>query len=283
MGNCRYCGEKAGFMRDAHGNCVKGAEQATHELVLQVKAAIASHEPVNLISDRVERVKAVARLPTEILSPQLLAAADAATLSRALEEPVDTDSFERIGAIYDLFSPGISTDPQRLLTWPGYLALINSNTLYQVMHGIPLYCPPEMSEGFVLRRDETPIQRRGAVLMQHKAIQRGSSYQSVGVPLGRGVYYRLGSSMPRAQEWGLTPVDSGTLLITNKATYFGGQRETMRIPHSSILRLESFNDAVGIHPSHGRAMIFVLGTVGPKEDGWYFYNLLSHLAAEEAN
>ena len=136
-----------------------------------------------------------------------------------------------------------------------------------------------MSDGFILRGDEHPIVRRGAVLAEYKTVTT-RNYGGVSVPIGGGMYYRLGASQPHSSTMGLTPTDQGTLLITTRATYFGGQRATLRIDHSSVVSLESFTDAVGIYPNHGKGKILIPNRLGDVEDGWYFYNVISAYAKQ---
>lgn len=279
MGICRFCNTKAGLFKDTHESCTKAAKTAQQSLTFLVTEAITSSKSFNDMEPTVVSLRTEGRLSDSEVKTTLLNAADKALLDLAIQSPLSNDDAERIGFIFQGIEPTWFSNPTQLVNWPGYVTSVHSNSLYEVLHGQVPYHGPEMSSGFVLRANEHPIVRRGAVLAEYKTTT-SRTYGSVSVPIGGGMYYRLGAAQPRSSETALTLVDQGMLLITTQAIYFGGARATFRTEYSSILRLDSFNDAVGVYPDHGTGKVFIPNMLGEVDDGWYFYNLISALAAQ---
>ena len=107
------------------------------------------------------------------------------------------------------------------------------------------YMPPGADAGFILARDENLITRRNAQLAEYRSSTQRSSYQSVSLPVGGGIYYRLGVSTPTLSRTSLDVVDEGTIALTDHAVYFGGNLSTFRIGYDEILRLDPYKDGLG--------------------------------------
>ena len=222
------------------------------------------------------------RLSEDEVRSTALTAADKACAMFAPEIPLSNEQRERIGGIFHLIDPRFADQsPDEMAKWLGFIAMIYSNMLYEVLHGQVPYYNPAAFTTFRLGRDEHPITKRGSTLAEYRTVSSGRTYQSVSLPVGHGMYYRIGTSAPKAQQTGLVPVDEGELLISTRAIYFGGQRQTFKIAHSSILRLESFRDGFGVHENYGSGKAFIPYSLG-FDDGWFFVNLLSALTAQTA-
>jgi|SRR5579875_166830 len=281
LGLCRYCQTKAGLFKYVHETCSKDAEQALKELDSLAGDAIKTMTGDGIASGR-SALQQKGRLTDTEVRKALLRAADMACMSLAHEHPVSDEDADRIGEVFKAIEPDWFKEPAKLVHWHGYCSLLLSNTLYEVLHGQNPYFDPSTPISFRLGRDEHPIIKRNATLAEYKTVSSGGGYQSVSLPIGGGMYYRLGTSVPRSQQTGLVPVDTGEFLVTTKALYFGGQKDTFRIPFSSILRLESFADGVGVYENYGGGKVFIPFTLG-FDDGWFFYNLVAALVAQAAD
>jgi hypothetical protein len=278
MGICVYCNTKAGMFKDAHEACTKDAEFARESLSKLISDSIYSEKTAASIAPEIEPLTKQGRLTGSDSQLVMLKAADKATLELALKNPIDNDQADRIGDLYSTIDPSWFSDVKKIVNWPGYVALTYSNVLYQAMHGeVPHYDPNGFAD-FRFQKDEHPILRRNAVLAEYRTITNGRSYQSVGLPIGGGMYYRFGVSQPRTQQSGLMPVDEGLMVITTQGILFSGQTHNFRLPYSSILRIEPFVDGFGIHENHGSGKVFIPAPLGTEDEGWYFHNLVSALS-----
>gem|GEM_PF-4050969 len=277
MGNCRYCNTKAGLFKDVHEACSRDADVAEAELQTLMTMAVESGVEKAEFDKRFNGLMERGRLSVQQAKSLALKFADDVTHGLAMGSPVSNEEAERIGEIFKSIDAECFNDPQKLITWEGYVALIHSNVLYQVMHKEVPYYNAEAFRDFRLEDDEHPILRRYATLAEYKTISTGQTYQSVSVPIGGGIYYRLGASQPRSTQTGLVHVADGLLLITTKALYFSSPITTFQISYYSIIRIESFVDGFGIYENYGTGKVFIPALLGTKDEGWYFYNLVSAL------
>lgn len=281
MGNCRYCNTKAGIFKDSHGACSRDAAVASSDLNTLIVDAVKTPKDVEQLAAEIETVRIRGRLSLQDVQPALLHAADKAIQVIAMESPVSNDEHERLGSLFQSLDKELFTHPEQLAQWSGFLSLVYSNTLFQVLNGQVPYQDPSLAKGFILQRNEQPVARRNVQIAEYKTIPAGRSYQSVSLPIGGGLYYRLGASQPMATRTGLVPVDQGLMLITTQSIIFCGQSLNFRLPFDSIIRIEPFTDGFEIHPNHGKGKVFIPATIGTIDEGWYFYNLVSALATQK--
>jgi hypothetical protein len=275
MGLCRYCGTEVGLFKGAHQECAQRANEARDFVTRQTLAAVAGEISVTALTGYLR--DAQSHLADKDLTSQLLYKVDKQALQLALDSPVSTEDAERIYEVYKAIDPNWSG--KDVAKWDGWLALAHSNVLFDILHGRVPYYEPGSFRDFRLRSGEHPIVRRFAQLAEYRTVPSGSLYQSLSIPIGRGIYYRLGSSHPAIPRTGLAVVDEGITLISTEAFYFGGQQATLRIEHGSILRLEPFMNGFIIHENYGRPKAIVPATIGKLDEGWYFYNLMQALGS----
>ena len=282
MGKCRFCQEKAGFLKDHHDSCWEAAETARKRLAELVSEGILNGSKYEEIEAQIKETRALAHLPSTDARILLLDKANSACLKLATDSPLDFPTYERLFAILQGigYTPG---DPEtKTRQWFGFVAIEMSQLIFEVLHGfLPQYNETDRMQ-FQLGRNEQPVFSTGrVVLAEQRTVTTRGAYQSIGLPIGGGMYYRIGSSGSPTRQTGLTPTDEGEMLFTNKALYFGGQRATVKIPYSSILRLESFIDGIGVHQSHGSGKVFLPDYSG-MDTGWFFYNFLNALMKLES-
>lgn len=281
MGLCHYCKTKAGLLKDEHATCAKDAEVALANIEVIARAATAKGTAAEIAPRIAEEIQR-GRLTSAVANAVGLAGLNHDCLMMAPQQPTSTEEYSRLGELFTVFDPEFfQADGRRLLRSPGYMAVVLSHTLYQVMQGtIPYWGDAPVN--FMLGRNEHPIVRRRCSLAEYRNVSAGRSYHSVGIPIGGGMYYRIGASTPKTTHLNLVVVDEGELLITDRAIYFGGQQSTFKVPYTSILRLDSYTDGFGVHENFGSGKVFIPGNPG-FEDGWFFHNLVSTLTARVAH
>jgi len=278
MGNCTYCHTKAGLFKDAHETCIKNADAAREGLRTLLADAITSGKHPGDVEAQIVTLKNSGRLDDADAQAVMLKAIDKVTLTLAQNTPNSPDECDRIMSFYSATDKTWHDDVKSKVSWSGYVSLLHSGTLYEVLHRQIPYQNREAFSDFRLGKDEHPILRRLATLAEYKTVSTGRSYQSVGLPIGGGMYYRVGTSTPQRQQTGLMPVDEGVMVITTQAIIFSGQTRNFRLPYSSILRFEPFDDGFGVHENQGGGKVFIPALLGTMDEGWYFYNLVSALS-----
>lgn len=280
MGICKFCSKKTTWLSSAHAECSRAALAATAKL-MELAGSIFDKE-IDPMAWKIEFMAVEAGGRFDRPSASLLKADIIATLSRAASKRSEDDPMD--------FSElrvrqKVLTD---LLFWPspneiaasslfGFALVELGGVLCEVRRGlIPQWDEPIRID-FNLQSDELPIFRAGCTdLAEHRrASQR--SYQSVSIPIGGGLRYNVGASMPTTSQ-NLVIVDTGELLITSKSIYFGGNQEKFRISIDSVIRFEGFADAVAVYPSYGSGKVFIPHYHGARV-GWFFHGLLTALAS----
>ncbi len=278
MGRCRYCQQSAGFFSSEHANCSKAAEAARSDLQSMQRELVRGEITIEQFAMTGERITANSRLPESDADKILCASLDGFVREFALYQPLSELTLDRILGLYEKFHPEWRTlGPEQKAQLPGYLTLLHSGTLYDVLHGtVPTKRHPSMASGFRLDADESPIVRRNTTLAQNRP-SNGSSFQSISVPVGLGLYYRFGISQSNVGQVRLTQVDQGLMLLTTKAIYFSGNSTTFRIDYASILRLALCENGFEVHGSFGDGKVFLPFRIGTIEENWYFYNIVAAL------
>jgi hypothetical protein len=283
VGLCRYCFTKAGLFKDSHDKCVAEAEAALSLLRTAAADAVRSGHGGSQTTAGMQEIIQRGRLGTDEAKAAMLKAVDKATYEYAVGNAISTEEADRVGELFKSIEPTWFDKPESLIRWDGYMALIHSNTVHELLNARVPYYTPEMSSGFRLGHDEHPIVRRNATLAEYKSVSTGSTFQSISLPVGGGLYYKLGQSHPNTRQTGLVPVDGGLMLVTTHAIYFGGDLNTFRIPYHSILRIEPFVDGFGIFENYGAGKVFIPSPLGSADEGWFFYNVVSALLGWESN
>ncbi|HEV2689468.1 MAG TPA: hypothetical protein VGV35_12980, partial [Bryobacteraceae bacterium] len=164
--------------------------------------------------------------------------------------------------------------------WFGLPSLDMSLILWQVLHGLtPIYDGTGRMQ-FNLHSDEVPIFTAGKVTLaeEQTVSTHARTFGGLSIPVGGGMYYHVGGSQGH-QVSGLLPIDIGEMLITTEALYFGGQKKTLRIALTKVLRFQPYVDGVGVCESHGPPKVLVPDYCG-MDTGWFFFNLLSALSSK---
>ena len=283
MGDCRYCGEPAGFLRRQHGACVKKNARAKNSIRdLCVNAA--------LRGDGLDTLPATIR---ETAAAGFIEMSDAAlrdtladtwgdALEAAMEDHVLTGR-ERRGL--SRYRDQFNLSPSRL-DRRGHYELFRKLALLDVIgeHGvIPRYdrraARAEFGRlPFNLMKSEALIWLFDDVGYLRQVKRREFRGQSMGVSVrvAKGVYVRPGAFRGRAIETTeMERTDHGLLAITTKHIYFKGGDQSFRVRLERIVSFEPYRDGLGIMRDTARAVPEAFTMDGT--DPWFAINLIDAL------
>lgn len=274
MGDCKHCGEKAGFLRNVHSECDDRYTSARRAMVGRAVAAATGGAGFGNLSQELTRIADANFVPREQVR---------AILSEGLDAAVDKS-----------FEDGLLTreEEDRLRDYVRHFSL-NGGTgaavLDRLTRGAVLrdVCEGKLPDSphtvanlpFNFQKSETPVWAFFNVAYYERRtrrIRQGAS-QGVSIRVMRGVYYSPRTFRSESVEHNVTEhVDTGTVGITNKHVYFKGQEKSFRIPYSRIVSFDGYADGFSIvrDAANARPQIFSTG------DGWFSYNLVTNLAKE---
>lgn len=277
MGDCKLCGENAGFLRDVHRDCAN--RYASGRLAMVGRATEA----------------AMGRAEFTTLQQELTHIANANFVPR---DQVRTVLSEGLDAAVDiLFEDGLLTkeEENRLRNYMRHFSLDRgggSDVLSRLNRGASIreVCEGRLPDASYFNNINLPFnfQKSESLVWafpdvdylerQTKRVRQGTSH-GVSVRVMRGLYYQPRVFRSESVERNVTEhVDSGTVAVTDKHVYFSGREKSFRIAYTRIVSFDGYADGFSVvrDADSARPQIFLTG------DGWFSYNLVTNLAQNRA-
>jgi hypothetical protein len=281
LGNCKYCGNPAGFLRGKHKECEEKHQQEERVIqggrqliVSEATHAIRSGSGFDELSKKIKSIEQESLVPYTERGSLLVKAWENA-VDKFLDDGILDESEEkRLMEFKEQF--GLSQD---VLNRNGALTkTTKSAVLRDVLGGtIPQRVTINGNLPINLQKSEQIVWAFPNSKYYEDKTRRtyvGGS-QGVSVRVMKGVYYRTGSFKGRAVEHTeRVHIDTGWVVVTSKNIYFAGPSKSTRIPYTKIVSFDPYSDGVGVmrDATTAKPQIFVTG------DGWFTYNLVTNLA-----
>ncbi len=281
MGNCKYCGKPAGFLRSKHAECEEQHQQrqriiqgGRQKIAVEVLRAITGSESFDSLERTIAEIEQSCFVPPSERKA-LLTKGWENSVEHFLEDGIlDTTEEKRLVEFKERFSLSQSElDRNGALTKTAKAAVLRD-----VLNGV---IPQRMSvDGNLpinLQKGEQIVWAfSGSKYLEDKTRRQfvGGS-QGVSIRVMKGVYYRVGAFKGQAVEHTeRVHIDTGWVVVTNKNIYFAGPRKSVRLPYAKIVSFEPFSDGIGVmrDTATAKPQIFVTG------DGWFTYNLVTNLS-----
>jgi hypothetical protein len=282
VGECKYCGQSAGWFRDAHGGCVAASQSGFLQISSTVDHAVAEEKSYSQIRSDIEQSRTASRIPAEDFHNALVAGLNTGAEKLGLAAPL---SVEKHGALQD-FIKDAGLTPQELVKTNGYKAAVTSMLLWSLLNGKASIVASVPEHPFNLQVGEIPLIMFGSVTYSQETVTRSrqGGYSGGSVPLGHGMYYHFGGFQSRTMEQtSLKEIDYGRLLLTTQNMYFGGDHKSFRLPYDHVVRFEPYSDGLGIFRDSTNARPELFTVTNPYSGvGWFLFNAAHFLAQPEA-
>jgi hypothetical protein len=281
LGNCKYCGKPAGFLRSKHTECEEQHRQ--RELLIQNGRQRIAAEVLHAVKDADnfdELEKAISEIEQSSFVPSserkaLLVKGWENSVEYFLEDGIlDASEEKRLIEFKERFSLSQSDlDENGALTKTTKAAVLRD-----VLNGV---IPQRMSIDGNLpinfqKGEQVVWAFSGSKYLEDKTRRQFvGGTQGISVRVMKGVYYRVGAFKGHAVEsTERVHIDTGWVVITTKNIYFAGPQKSVRIPYAKIVSFEPFSDGIGLmrDAATAKPQIFVTG------DGWFTYNLVTNLS-----
>jgi hypothetical protein len=274
MGDCKYCGKSAGFLRRQHKECAATHQTAADRLAVAIEQAFSLPEPPQSLAVLLAETAAHGY----ISAPEqrsLLVDGWAHALERFMGDGVLDESEESRLVV---FMKRFNITRDELNKSHSFDRMVKAITLREVMHG-------EIPDRFTFNGNLPVNLQKGEKIVwafprtdyledKTRRVYVGRS-AGVSVRIAKGVYYHTsafkGQPVERTER---QHVDVGWLVLTNKNLYFTGPLKSVRIPYQKIVSFQTFSDGLGLmrDAASAKPQVFVTG------DGWFTYNLAANLA-----
>ncbi len=281
MGDCKYCGKPAGFLKSAHKDCERQyKEKLAFASVGEGKMVDAIKGSISLGGDAAQLEQTLASIEAQynVLPTRrrdLLINGWEKSVDIALEDGI-LEHFEEQNLM--AFAQHFMLGQADLNRTGSYVKVAQSAVLRDVLEGkIPNRVQLDGSLGINFQKGEQLVWLFKDVGYLEDKVRRefvGRS-QGVSIRVMKGVYYRVGQFKGHPVETKeRVHVDTGKLIVTDKNLYFAGGAKSFRVPYSKIVSFEPYSNGMGIMKDNATAkpQIFVTG------DGWFVYNLVTNLS-----
>jgi len=281
LGNCKYCGKPAGFLRGKHVECDEQHQQrerviqgGRQRIAVEVLRAIKGSENFDSLEKTIAEIEQSSFVPPAERKA-LLTTGWENSVEQFLEDGIlDTTEEKRLVEFKKRFALSQSElDRNGALTKTAKAAVLRD-----VLSGV---IPQRMSFNgnlpINLQKGEQIVWAfSGSKYLEDKTRRQfvGGS-QGVSVRVMKGVYYKVGAFKGKTvAHTERVHIDTGWVVVTNKNIYFAGPRKSVRLPYAKIVSFEPFSDGIGVMRDIATAkpQIFVTG------DGWFTYNLVTNLS-----
>ena len=283
MGDCRYCGRSAGFLRKEHKECASAHAQGLDAIGnICVQAALHGVD-LNLLPARVREIAASAYIGT---SDATIAAALGQGWRAAVEAAMDDHflsnqekrALNRYRGHHNLNAQQL--DSEGHFTLFRMMALLNALNEHSL---VPRFDRRAVRLPFNLMKSEEMLWLFSGADYLEQVTSREFRGGSMGVSfrVAKGVYIRPSAFRGRSVESTSTQhTDSGTLGVTTKHIYFKGGRKSFRVRLEKIVSFEPYQDGLGIMRDSARAKpeIFRMGGT----DAWFLLNIIEALTNMDA-
>lgn len=245
MGECRYCGKPAGFLRYEHSECRQRHDQAAAKIPEYFLEALHATTDTDRVHTMVDQA-AAQNFVTPEERDDLVRRGIGAMIHTALSGETFTEADDcRIDDFQKAFSL-----PAAQLGGDG-TALTKARILRALDNAQPTAIKVTV-DGPLAPRLETDERALWSFSGAHYLTFRSRTHytggsQGISIRVMRGVYYRVGSfrGEPVKADY-LSTEDSGALTIATRNVYFVGTHKALKIPVRKIASAQLYSDGIEI-------------------------------------
>lgn len=261
MGDCKYCGKPAGFLRNKHAECETQYHRGTQKIISEVIRAIKESSDFAGLATAIPNIERSAFIPSSNRKEFLIKGWESSVEQFLEDGLLDNEEEERLVKFKDHFD----LSPSELDKNGALTKTVKAAVLRDILGGV---IPQRMSvEGNLpinFQKGEQLVWAfQNSKYLEDKTRRKyvGSS-KGASIRVMKGVYYRVGTFKGHAVDHTeRVHVDTGWVAVTNKNIYFAGPQKSVRLPYSKIISFEPFSDGIGVirDAATAKPQIFVTG------------------------
>jgi hypothetical protein len=261
MGDCKYCGKPAGFLRSEHPECATAHAEALEKLPQIFTGYIGlAEQPArsNALRIGVEATATEGFLPPAVLKEQVINGLGLAIRTALSDRSLSDSELARIQEIMNQFGLEnediVASGAHDLLVQGLVLRDLDKGT---VQSRFQINGPLLLN----LKKDEIVLWMfKNASRSEPKTtVSYAGSSQGVSFRIMKGVSYRVGASKGhRVEMTSVASKGNGDLYVTSKGVYFIGSSGVYSLAHRGITAVEQYSDGIVISPNRGKAQTFLL-------------------------
>jgi hypothetical protein len=273
MANCKYCGQKAGFLKDKHPDCLKKYDEGKNMIVDLVRTMIIGDIDFDHMDTLIEKISSERFIDKTEVIPLIIKGFDC-----AVEDVTDSDMVlskeddEKIIRFKDHYN-----FDQNVIDRNGSLQKIaKASIIRRIIDGS--FNESEISINgalpFIMGKEEILVWIF-PVCSLYEQVTHTEYYgrsQGISIRVAKGLYYRTGTFKGRPVKITETKLTTqGSVGITNKYIYFSSPLKTFKIPYQKIIKIDPYSDGIGIQKDAVSSKPLIIKGV----DGWFTYNVIT--------
>lgn len=274
MGNCKYCGASAGFLKSKHSECENKHQNGLRNLTDKISETIQKNSDFGFLDHEINFIQKECFIDQSERLSCFYKAFDK-TVNKFLDDGILTQAEEDL---LSSFNDHYNFDQGQLDKNGSYQKILKASILRELNEGKAPKSRIKIQGTlpFLIQKSEVIIwifQNVSFYEQRTKTIYEGRS-ASVSFRIAKGLYYRTGAFRGNpVQVSEMRPIGVGLLAISNKHLYFSSAAKSLKIPFNKILTLNPYEDGIGIQKdgTSSKPQIF------KDLDGWFIYNLISTL------
>jgi hypothetical protein len=274
MGNCLFCGQKAGFFKKKHAACETSYILGKHDIIQRIIKAISETSDFQTLDNEISKIamqsyingNEIKNLYVEGFDEAVNLFLDDGILSIEEEEKtlkyrqyyeLEQEQADKNGSLSKIIKAIVLRDilegkiPESRITINGPLPIMlqNSEKIIWLFNYVSFY----------EQRTRTEYQGRS---------------QGVSIKIAKGLYYRTGAFKGHpVQIEEMKFIGTGMVVLTNINFYFTSSLKNLKLPYNRIITADPYEDGIGLQKDGVNAKPQIFKGL----DGWFIYNVISNL------
>lgn len=274
MGNCIYCGQKAGFLKSKHKDCESNYFDSKNKIIENICTAITKNSDFDNLENEIKEIAQKNFVKPDEIIDSYTKGFDKAVDSFLDDGILTTEEEDKISKFKTHYN-----FEQNVIDKNGSLQkVVKAAILREILDGqIPeTKLNIQGNLPFLLPKNENVIwifQNVDFYEQRTRTVYQGKT-QGVSVRIAKGLYYRTGSfkgNPVKIEE--MKYISRGLVALTNKQIYFASSAKNFKVPYNKIVTIDPYEDGVGLQKDGANTKPQVFKGL----DGWFTYNLISNL------
>lgn len=275
MGNCIFCGEKAGFLKSKHKECVEKYNDGKRNIIRAIVESITTTSNFEQLEILINQIAKSNFIKLDDITNLYTCGFDN-TIEQFLEDGIlSIEEEEKISKFKEYFS----RFDQMVFDKNGSLQrVVKASVLRDILNGVIPKNKMKINGNipFIFQKEETLIWLFQEIDYYESSTRtefHGRS-QGISVKIAKGVYYRTGTFKGhpvKIEE--MKHLSNGLVALTNKHIYFSSSSKNFKIPYSKIVTIDPYENGIGLQKDGVSSKPIILKGI----DGWFAFNLISNL------
>lgn len=274
MGNCIYCGQKAGFLKSKHKDCESNYFDGKNKIIENICTVITKDSDFDNLENKIKEIAEKNYIKPDEIIDLYTKGFDNAVDSFLDDGILTTEEEDKISKFKTHYN-----FEQNVIDKNGSLQkVVKAAILREILDGqIPeTKLNIQGNLPFLLQKNENIIwifQDVDFYEQRTRTVYQGKT-QGVSVRIAKGLYYRTGSfkgNPVKIEE--MKYISSGLVALTNKQIYFASSAKNFKVPYNKIVTIDPYEDGVGLQKDGANTKPQVFKGL----DGWFTYNIISNL------